>query len=129
MKLPVDIQKESGIPLYIQLEEQIRLLIRGGRLVPGEPMPTVREMAVELGINYNTAARVYRDLQNDGFLKLQRGIGTFVAEKVPGQSLQTKDLTSLRQKARELVDLGKEMDLKPAELLRLIEITWKEYEL
>ena len=128
MKLSVEIQKESGIPIYIQLEEQIRLLIRGGHLEPGTPMPTVREMAVELGINYNTVTRIYRDLQNEGFLKLRRGIGTFVAERVPGQPFQKKDLSRLKQKAGELIELGKEMELKPAELLRLIEITWKEYE-
>ena len=80
MNFPLKIDKRSGIPIYIQLGESIRLLIREGKLKPGDDLPTVRSLAVQLGINANTVARVYRELQTDGLLRLERGIGTFVAE-------------------------------------------------
>lgn len=81
MSLSVRINRKNGIPLYVQLEEQIRVLMHRGELQPGDLMPTVRELAVQLEINSNTVARVYRDLQNDGLLNLKRGIGTFVSDE------------------------------------------------
>ena len=81
MSLAVQINKTNGIPLYIQLEEQIRLLMHRGELKPGDLMPTVRSLAVELEINSNTVSRVYRDLQNEGLLTLKRGVGTSISEQ------------------------------------------------
>ena len=80
MTLPIAVDKQSGIPIYVQLAERIRLLVREGRLKPGDSMPTVRKLAVDLGVNANTVARVYRDLQADGVLRLERGLGTSVAD-------------------------------------------------
>mgnify|MGYP002681587656 CR=1 FL=1 len=79
-KLLTRIDKSSGVPIHLQLAERIRLLIREGALKAGEALPTVRSLAVELEINANTVARVYRDLQTDGLLRLERGVGTFVAD-------------------------------------------------
>lgn len=66
-------------PLYAQLERGIRAAIATGRLAPGDQLPTVRELAVELKVNANTVARVYLDLERGGVLQTRRGIGTFVA--------------------------------------------------
>ena len=126
MDLPVSLKKTSGIPIYVQLEQQIRLLIRSGRLKPGDPMPTVRELAVELAINYNTVARVYRDLQREGALSLKRGIGTFVSEQAAASPLHTHDLSSLEEKARELIILAHEAGFTPEQLNRFVELKWKE---
>ena len=128
MTLPITIRKEGGIPIYLQLGEQIRLMIHSGRLGPGEPMPTVREMAVTLELNYNTVARVYRDLQRDGLLVLKRGIGTFVGEGEPAAPLAKESLDQIREKARELIGLSRTTKIKPFELFQLIETMWKEVE-
>ena len=88
------INNASGFPLYLQLEEQIRLYIRNGDLKKGDPLPTTREVAVELGVNMNTIVRVYRDLQAEGLLILERGRGTFVkvsANEIGGQVSEELD--------------------------------------
>jgi GntR family transcriptional regulator len=77
MRLQID--SESKVPIYIQVEEQIRSLIAAGQLRPGDQLPTIRELAAELRVNYNTIARIYLDLDRDGVISTQRGRGTFVA--------------------------------------------------
>jgi GntR family transcriptional regulator len=67
-------------PLYAQLERAIRVSIATGRLRPGDKLPTVRQLAVDLRINANTVAKVYGELERAGVLETQRGVGTFVQE-------------------------------------------------
>jgi DNA-binding transcriptional regulator YhcF (GntR family) len=126
MSLPVQLNKENGIPLYLQLEEQIRLLIHRGELRAGDLMPTVRELAVQLEINSNTVARVYRDLQQDRLLTLRRGVGTFVSLENHILAMSPRDLKTLEKQADALIATGLRMHLKPVELLQLIETRWKE---
>ncbi len=89
-------------------------------------MPTVRTLAVELGINANTVARVYRDLQREGLLRLERGVGTFVAESDESRSVGKKDFRSISRKAAEVIELGRRAGLRLGELTQLIETLWKE---
>lgn len=126
MELDVTIEKGSAVPIYAQLNKQIRLLIRRGALAPGDSMPTVRSLAVELGINANTVARVYRDLQRESLLRLERGVGTFVAENGEGRAVGEGDYRSLVAKAEELIDLGRRAGLRIGELTQLVESLWKE---
>ncbi len=126
MELDVTIEKGSAVPIYAQLSEQIRLLIRRGALGPGDSMPTVRALAVELGINANTVARVYRDLQRASLLRLERGVGTFVAETGESQALGEGDFRKVTAKAAELIDLGRRTGLRVGELTQLVETLWKE---
>ena len=65
-------------PLYAQLDRAIRLGISIGRLSPDTQLPTVRQLAVDLCINANTVAKVYRDLERAGIVETRRGIGTFI---------------------------------------------------
>jgi GntR family transcriptional regulator len=68
-------------PLHVQLEQGIRALIAQKKLGPGDQLPTVRQLAVDLSINANTVARVYVDLERAGVLETRRGVGTFVASQ------------------------------------------------
>jgi GntR family transcriptional regulator len=70
-------------PLYAQLDRAIRLGISIGRLPPDTQLPTVRQLAVDLCINSNTVAKVYRDLERAGILETRRGIGTFIKVSAP----------------------------------------------
>ena len=127
MKLPLELRKESGIPLYVQISEEIRLLVHRGELSPGDQMPTVRELAVELNINANTVARVYRDLQREGILSLKRGIGTFVTASEPGRgAIGKKDYRAIEKKATELVRLAIRAGLSAGEVARLVRTLMKE---
>ena len=125
MQLPINIDIDSGIPVYIQLGEQIRLLIRNGSLKAGDLMPTTRSLAVQLQINVNTVARVYRDLQSSGHLFLKRGVGTFVAVGVD-RPMEKKQFELLEKKVGEIIKISKNAGISPAELAQFITTKWKE---
>ena len=120
------IDRASPLPVYVQLAEQIRLLVRRGALSPGDPLPTVRELAVELGINANTVTRVYRDLQQEGLLRLERGLGTFVQPQQREATLVDRDYQRIVKRTRELVALTRESGLTARELAQLVDGVWKE---
>jgi GntR family transcriptional regulator len=121
------VDRASPLPVYVQLAEQIRLLIHRGALSPGDPLPTVRELAVALSLNANTVTRVYRDLQQEGLLRLERGLGTFVAPRLQREpTLADRDYQRIVRRTRELVGLCRESGLSARELAQLVEGIWKE---
>lgn len=73
------VDPKSGLPIYLQIAEQVRRSVAAGLLSPGDQLPSVRELATRLLVNPNTVAKVYRDLERDGLLETRRGQGTFVA--------------------------------------------------
>jgi GntR family transcriptional regulator len=73
------VDPRSGVPLYLQLTEQIKRAIALGTLAPGEQLPTVKALALELTVNPNTVARVYRELERDGVIDTSPGRGSFVS--------------------------------------------------
>jgi len=77
--MDLKVNRQSELPLHLQLKAQVKHLIRAGRLAPGEQMPTIRRLAGSLEINRNTVARVFQDLMAEGLLTGRRGRGTFVA--------------------------------------------------
>ena len=68
-----------GVPIYLQLMEQVRHAIETGALRPGEQLPGIRPLAEDLVINPNTVAKAYRELEHEGVLDLRHGAGAFVA--------------------------------------------------
>ncbi len=80
----ITIDKTSRVPIYDQIKEQIKGLIQAGQLHTGDQLPTIRELSVELAVNFNTVALAYRDLANEGVIITERGRGTFVAS-TPGE--------------------------------------------
>ncbi len=75
----VAIDSRDATPIYAQLERGLRAAIAAGRLHPGDQLPTVRQLAVDLRVNANTVARVYAELERAGVLETRRGVGSFVA--------------------------------------------------
>jgi GntR family transcriptional regulator len=75
----ITIDPRDATPIYAQLERALRAAIATGRLRPGERLPTVREMAVELKVNANTVARVYAELERAGVIETRRGVGSFIS--------------------------------------------------
>ena len=75
----VSIDVNDRTPIYAQLDRGLRAAIATGRLQPGDQLPTVRQLAVELRVNANTVGRVYGELERDGVLETRRGVGSFVA--------------------------------------------------
>jgi len=74
----VAIDSRDPTPIYAQLERGLRAAIATGRLRPGDQLPTVRQLAVELMVNANTVARVYTELERAGVIETRRGVGSFV---------------------------------------------------
>src|SRR5881397_1302784 len=75
----VSIDQHDPTPIYAQLERGLRAAIATSRLRPGDQLPTVRQLAVDLQVNANTVARVYSDLERAGVLETRRGVGSFIA--------------------------------------------------
>ena len=69
----------SGVPIYLQLMEQVKHSIETGALRPGDQLPGIRPLAEELVINPNTVAKAYRELEHEGILELRHGAGAFVS--------------------------------------------------
>ena len=82
------VDPRSGVPLYLQLSEQIKRAIALGMLEPGEQLPTVKALALELTVNPNTVARVYRELERDGVIDTSPGRGSFV--RTDGSALEAR---------------------------------------
>ena len=75
----VSVDPNDPTPIYAQLERGLRAAIATNRLKPGDQLPTVRQLAVELRVNANTVARVYAELERAGVLETRRGVGSFVS--------------------------------------------------
>jgi GntR family transcriptional regulator len=119
MSLEIDFR--SGIPIYLQVVERIKERIASGRLKPGDQLPTVRSMALELRVNFNTIARAYRILDEVGIISTQQGRGTYILEMPPpevAEVLRQQSLEALTQRyISEVVRLGS----SPNEIARMIQ--------
>ena len=121
----LQIDRGSRVPVYLQLAEGIRLGIRRGELKAGQSLPTVRGLAEDVGVNPNTVARVYRELQRDGLLRLERGLGTFVTDSAGRRGLAPEELESIERLCRDLVAAARRAGMTLAELGRLVDAIWK----
>ena len=79
MFILIHIDPSSGLPIYLQIAQQIKTAVAMGRLQPEDPLPSVRQLAVELAVNPNTVARAYLDLEIEGVIYKRQGAGTFVS--------------------------------------------------
>src|SRR3954465_5834836 len=85
----------SGVPIYLQLMEQVKHAIETGALRPGEQLPGMRPLAEELVINPNTVAKAYRELEHEGVIELRHGAGAFVSG--PARSKKASDKVRVAQ--------------------------------
>jgi GntR family transcriptional regulator len=92
--------QNNGIPIYVQLRDQLAALVGRGELAPGARLPTMREVAVALRIDLNTVQRAYGELERDGILDLVRGRGTFVAAAPPTRKPAEADDLAARMAAQ-----------------------------
>ncbi len=120
MKLHVE--PESKVPIYAQIEEQIRSFVAAGNLRPGEQLPTIRQLAADLRVNYNTIARVYLDLDRDGIISTQRGRGTFVAGKPNEEQMERARQEKLLAIVRAALDEAHTLGYTRDEVARAFEM-------
>jgi GntR family transcriptional regulator len=119
----------SGLPIYIQIMDQIQSQVVGGLLKPGTQLPTVRALAQELRVNFNTVARAYRLLDEAHIISTQQGRGTYVLSKPPPEvekRLRDENLEALTHRyIREALRLN----FTSREITQMIKLqlrSWKE---
>ena len=76
-----------GVPIYLQLMEQVKHAVETGALRPGEQLPGIRPLAEELVINPNTVAKAYRELEHEGVIELRHGAGAFISANAPAKKV------------------------------------------
>lgn len=109
----------NNIPIYMQVIEKIKQDIVTGKLKPGEKMQSSREYALELGINFNTVARVYKELEMEEIVFTKRGLGTFITESVD----QIEDLRygMAKKQIVSFIEGMKQIGFTKEEMIRFIE--------
>ena len=105
----------SGVPIYVQLREQLLRAIAEGVLAPGDQMPTMRQVAVHLRVDLNTVRHAYEELERLGALALVRGRGSFVAEP-PAPTDPATVQTQLESLARQTLAAARAQGIDPAAL-------------
>jgi GntR family transcriptional regulator len=99
--MQINLDFRSGIPIYIQVVEQVQDMVVRGELKPGDQLPTVRQLALDLRVNFNTIARAYRILDEARLISTQRGRGTYILEKPNEETvreLRSQGLEALTQR-------------------------------
>jgi GntR family transcriptional regulator len=120
------IDEQSGIPVWIQVRKRLVYTIISGQYKPGDQLPTVRELAVQLDINYNTVNKVYQDLERDGYIVTRRGRGTFVADI--GENVLLALDNKIELLADELVREGFDFGMTGDEIVATVRTRVKQYE-
>lgn len=112
------VDDNSDIPILIQIRKRLVYLIRSGKLGENERLPSVRELSVQLGVNYNTINKVYQDLERDGFIFTRRGKGSYVAERTAYEALDIDD--EVEALATDLVGRAFEKGMEADDLVDLV---------
>jgi GntR family transcriptional regulator len=110
-----------GVPIYLQIVEQVKHAIETGAIRPGEQLPSIRPLAEELVINANTVAKAYRELEREGVVELRQGAGAFVAETARARASSAKKFRGAQPLVAETVEQLRRRGLSDDEIRRLFE--------
>jgi GntR family transcriptional regulator len=121
------IDPRDPTPLYAQLERAIRVAIATARLKPGDQLPTVRQLAVDLRVNANTVAKVYLALEREGVVTTKRGVGTFITESQPKDTSASRD-RQLKALTERFLTESTTLGFTPREVTRYLAQRIKEGE-
>jgi GntR family transcriptional regulator len=110
-----------GVPIYLQLMEQVKHAIETGALRPGEQLPGIRPLAEELVINPNTVAKAYRELEHEGVIELRHGAGAFVAGQAGKSKKATDSLRTAQPIVAAAIERLRDRGLTDEEIRRLFE--------
>jgi GntR family transcriptional regulator len=115
----IHITSSDGVPIYLQIVNQVKYLVASGRLSPGDELPPIRALAEQLLVNPNTVARAYRELETAGVVTKRRTAGTYVSQR--GSPLDRRErLRILTERVDALVAEARQMDVPIDQLLELI---------
>ncbi len=112
----IEVDFQSGIPLYEQIAHQVLELIDNGLLKPGDQLPTTRKLAVKLGVNFNTVARAYRMLDQGEIISTQHGRGTFILEQKDKRKTKKQKAENIEDLTRFYIRKATYLGFKPDEI-------------
>ena len=127
MNLEIDFR--SGIPIYLQVVERIKERLAAGLLKPGDQLPTVRSLALELRVNFNTIARAYRIMDEAGIISTQQGRGTYILEVPSPEVAESIRLQALQDLTQRYIQDAERLGASSEELDQVLkkQVTqWKE---
>lgn len=127
--LALHLDFHSGLPIYTQIVNQIEQQVAGGVLRPGDQLPTVRALASELRVNFNTVARAYRLLDEAKIISTQQGRGTYILVKPPPEVEKKLRQETLEALARQYIGEAKRINFSDAEINQIVRDqlkSWKE---
>lgn len=128
-KLTLQIDFHSGLPIYTQIVNQIQAQVVSGILNPGDQLPTVRALAEELRVNFNTVARAYRILDEERIISTQQGRGTYITEIPPPKVSERLRKESLEALTERFINEAMRLDFSKSEIRRMVNDqlkAWKE---
>jgi DNA-binding transcriptional regulator YhcF (GntR family) len=117
----ITIDLASPVPAYRQIASALRALLVAGELAPGTSLPTVRDLAVDLGVHHNTVAEAYRGLAEEGWLELRRKVGARVLDRPRPRRPRRGERETFGRRLRELVAEARAAGLSEADLRREVE--------
>ncbi len=117
----IQLDFRSGEPITLQIVRQIEALVRQGSLKQGDQLPTVRELATELRINFSTVARAYKILDEERLISTQRGRGTYIWEEPDPNTDQKLRQRSLEELANHFLEGARRLGFSPAEAARIVD--------
>jgi GntR family transcriptional regulator len=126
----IQLDFRSRQPIYLQIVERVRALVAGGELKQGDQLPTVRQLATELRVNFNTVARAYRLLDEAGLISTQQGRGTYIWEAPSAEKVSQLRQQSLEGLTRGYLAEAARLSYTPDEIARTIVRylqEWKEH--
>jgi GntR family transcriptional regulator len=118
------LDQRSGLPMYLQIVQQVKEALRLGLLDVGDQLPTVREVVAELAINPNTVAKAYRELEHEGLVEAQQGRGTFVSSTLIASSLEHHE--SLRRALQQWLVEAQRAGIDAESIRALVSTTLRE---
>lgn len=119
--MDIGVDFESGVPVYMQLVDRITQMVLSAQLQPGQQLPTMRQLAADLRINYNTVGRAYSILDQGGVISTQQGRGTFVANRLNEEQIQRMRLTKLGSMIGQVIEEALVLGYGPQEIKDVIE--------
>ena len=123
--LNINISHTSTIPLYEQIQTQIKNQILNGSLKPGEGLPSIRNLAKELKVSIITTKRAYEELEKDGFIETVIGKGTFVSHQNP-ERLKEFTLYEIENKLEEIIKQAKSVGITLEEGIEIFKSIYEE---
>ena len=118
--MQIHISTHDGVPIYLQIVNQVKYLVSAGRLAAGEELPAIRPLAEQLLVNPNTVARAYRELETAGVVTKRRTAGTYVADS-PSPLARRERMKIISQRVDALLAEARQMDIPVQSLVDLLE--------